>query len=86
MIAMAKKPVSMSQGACRFALPWARISPSEAEPGGRPMPRKSSAVSVVIEPASTKGRKVIVATVALGRICRYMISTSETPSARAARM
>src|SRR5690606_15865467 len=43
MMATEKKPVSPSQGACTFALPWARISPRDGEPGGRPKPRKSSA-------------------------------------------
>src|SRR3546814_5611099 len=50
MIAMAKNPVRPSHGAWRLALPCASSSPSEAEPGGRPKPRKSSAVRVVIEP------------------------------------
>src|SRR5688572_589114 len=51
------KAASPSHGACRLALPWARSSPSDAEPGGSPSPRKSSAVSAVIEPDSLKGRK-----------------------------
>src|SRR5438309_11856479 len=58
MTASTTKPVRPSQGAWRFALPWARISPSEAEPGGRPKPRKSSDVSVVMAPLRMKGRKV----------------------------
>src|SRR5690606_14726131 len=83
--ASTKKPVSPSQGACRFAFPCASRSPREAEPGGRPKPRKSSAVRVVIEPVRTKGRKVSVATMALGSTCRKMMVASPTPSARAAR-
>src|SRR5207249_8980073 len=79
------KPVSPSQGACRFALPWARTSPSEAEPGGRPKPRKSSDVSVVMAPLRMNGRNVSVATIALGSRWRAMMTVLRTPSARAAR-
>jgi hypothetical protein len=50
MIEMVKNAVSPSHGACRLRLPCAISSPSEAEPGGSPKPRKSSEVSVVIEP------------------------------------
>src|SRR5579872_2074656 len=32
MTATAKKPVRPSHGACTFALPWERSSPSDAEP------------------------------------------------------
>ncbi len=61
MIDMVKKAVKPSQGACRFLLAWPISSPSEGEPGGMPKPRKSSEVSVVIEPDRMKGRKVSVA-------------------------
>ena len=44
MIAMLKKPVSPSHGACTLAFPCDSNSPSDGEPGGRPKPRKSSAV------------------------------------------
>src|SRR5690606_2695305 len=81
---MTTKPVMPSHGACRLFLPCASSSPSEAEPGGRPKPRKSSEVSVVSEPLRTKGRKVSVATIALGSRCRHMIVPFLTPSARAA--
>ncbi len=64
MIETTRKPVMPSQGACRLFLPWAMSSPSEAEPGGRPKPRKSSAVSVVTEPERMKGMKVMVETTA----------------------
>src|SRR5690348_8736721 len=47
MMATAKKPVRPSHGACTLALPCDSSSPSEAEPGGSPKPRKSSAVSVI---------------------------------------
>ena len=57
MKANTKKPVIPSHGACKFALPWARSSPRDGEPGGRPNPRKSSEVSVVIDPLSMNGRK-----------------------------
>ena len=66
-------------------MPWARISPSDGEPGGRPKPRKSSEVSVVMEPFRMNGRKVSVATIAFGSTWRTMITLFRTPSARAAR-
>src|SRR5579875_2861491 len=79
------KAVTPSQGACRLFLPWLTSSPSEGEPGGRPKPRKSSEARMVTEPESVKGRKVMVATSALGRMWRHMMKTFDTPSARAAR-
>src|SRR5579862_1658954 len=85
MIASTRKAVMPSHGACRLALPCAKSSPSEAEPGGRPKPRKSSEVRVVIEPFRMNGMKVIVATVAFGNTWRQMMTGSETPRARAAR-
>src|SRR5207253_5225298 len=72
--ASTKNAVRPSQGACRLALPCASSSPSDGEPGGRPKPRKSSEVRVVIEPLRMKGKKVIVATVALGRTWRKMMT------------
>src|SRR5690606_1500239 len=71
-IASVKKPVRPSHGACTLALPCASISPSDGEPGGGPKPRKSSAVSVMTEPDTMKGRKVSVATIAFGSRCRNM--------------
>src|SRR5262249_46435928 len=56
MIDITRNPVMPSQGAWRLSLPWASISPSEAEPGGRPKPRKSSEVRAVIEPIRMNGR------------------------------
>src|SRR4051812_13236189 len=44
MIEMTRKPVKPSHGAWMLSLPWASSSPSDGEPGGRPKPRKSSAV------------------------------------------
>src|SRR5690606_29139394 len=73
MVPMTMKPVVPSQGACRFSLPCCSSSPSEGEPGGKPKPRKSSAVSVVTDPLKVKGRKVSVATRALGRMCLVMM-------------
>src|ERR1700730_16322452 len=84
MMATAKKPVKPSHGACTLALPCDSNSPSEGEPGGNPKPRKSSAVSVITEDDTIKGRKVMVATMALGNRCRNMILALDTPSARAA--
>src|ERR1051326_5943283 len=86
MSASVKKDVRPSQGACRFAFACASISPSDGEPGGSPRPRKSSAVSVVTEEERMNGRNVMVATMALGSRWRNMITTFETPSARAAWM
>src|SRR5690606_22805898 len=63
---MLANPVRPSQGARRLFWPCFSSSPSEGDPGGRPKPRKSSEVSVVIEPLRMKGRKVSVATMALG--------------------
>jgi len=82
MMARTKKAVRISHGACRLALPWARSSPNDGEPGGRPKPRKSSEVSVVIEPLRMNGRKVSVATMALGSRWRNMMVRLPTPSAR----
>ena len=60
-------------------------TPNEGEPGGRPKPRKSSAVSVVIEWFRINGTKVSVATIAFGNTCLNIITRSSAPSARAAR-
>ena len=84
MMAMEKKPVKPSQGACTLALPWLSNSPSEGEPGGRPKPRKSSAVSVITDDDTMNGRNVMVATMAFGSRWRNMMTGLETPSARAA--
>src|ERR1700736_459909 len=84
MIAMTRKPVRPSQGAAKFDFPCNKSSPSEGEPGGKPKPKKSSAVKVVIELLRTKGRNVRVATVAFGKTCLTMIAPLESPSARAA--
>src|SRR5262245_16255335 len=84
--AMEMKAVMPSQGACRLALPCASNSPSEGEPGGKPRPRKSNAVSAVMEPDSLKGRKVSVATMALGSRCLNIILPLDRPRARAAVM
>ena len=81
---MEKKPVRPSQGACTLALPWLSNSPSEGEPGGRPKPRKSSAVSVITDDDKMNGRKVMVATIAFGSRWRKMMTAFDTPSARAA--
>src|ERR1700710_1461167 len=86
MIATAKKPVKPSQGACTLALACDSNSPSEGEPGGRPKPRKSSAVSVITDEETMNGRNVMVATIAFGSKCRNMITALDTPSARAAWM
>src|SRR4051794_9855243 len=84
MIAIEKKPASPSHGACTLALPCDSSSPSEGEPGGRPKPRKSSAVSVITDDDKINGRNVMVATIAFGKRCRNMMTMLETPSARAA--
>src|SRR6202012_2446994 len=86
MIATEKKPVNPSHGACTLDLACDSNSPSEGEPGGRPKPRKSSAVSVITEDETMNGRKVMVATMAFGKRWRNMMTGLETPSARAAWM
>src|SRR5258707_14686607 len=86
MMATAKKPVKPSHGAWTLALPCDSSSPSDAEPGGRPKPRKSSAVSVITDDETMNGRNVMVATIAFGNRWRNMIFELETPSARAAWM
>src|SRR5258708_27802231 len=86
MIATEKKPVKPSHGACTLALACDSNSPSEGEPGGRPKPRKSSAVNVITDDDTMNGRKVMVATIAFGNKWRNMILALETPSARAAWM
>src|SRR5580692_4271933 len=84
--ATVKKPVRPSHGACTFDLACDSNSPSEGEPGGRPKPRKSSAVSVMTDDDMMKGRNVIVATMAFGSRWRNMMTLLDTPSARAAWM
>src|SRR6478752_2752451 len=79
MIAMLKKPVSPSHGACTLAFPCDSNSPSDGEPGGRPKPRKSSAVSVITDDDKMNGRKVMVATIAFGSKCRKIMTVLETP-------
>src|SRR5580704_10338248 len=86
MIATAKKPVKPSQGACTLALACDSNSPSEGEPGGKPKPRKSSAVNVITDEETMNGKNVMVATIAFGNRCRNMITALDTPSARAAMM
>src|SRR6267154_4096459 len=86
MIATEKKPVKPSHGACTLALACDSSSPSDGEPGGRPKPRKSSAVSVITEDDTMNGRNVMVATMAFGNKWRNMMTALETPSARAAMM
>src|ERR1700744_6791569 len=66
MIATAKKPVKPSQGAWTLALPCDSNSPSEGEPGGKPKPRKSSAVSVITEDETMHGRQGMGGTIAFG--------------------
>src|SRR5713226_6221732 len=73
MIATEKKPVKPSHGACTLPLACDSNSPSEGEPGGNPKPRKSSAVSVITEDDTMNGRKVMVATIALGKRWRNMM-------------
>src|SRR5262245_65948086 len=86
MMATEKKPAKPSHGAWMLALACDSNSPSDGEPGGRPKPRKSSAVSVITDDDTMKGRNVMVATMAFGKRWRNMIVRLETPSARAAWM
>src|SRR5262245_13101385 len=66
MSATVQNAVMPSQGAWMLPLPCASNSPSEGEPGGSPNPRKSSEVSAATEDETMNGRKVMVATIALG--------------------
>src|SRR6185437_8156445 len=84
MMATEKKPAKPSHGAWILALACDSNSPSDGEPGGRPKPRKSSAVSVITDDDTMKGRKVMVATIAFGSRWRNMMTGLDTPSARAA--
>src|SRR6201985_3285530 len=84
MMATEKKPPKPSHGAWMLALACDSNSPSDGEPGGRPKPRKSSAVSVITDDDTMKGKKVMVATIAFGSRWRNMMTALETPSARAA--
>src|SRR5438552_16827182 len=86
MIATAKKPVKPSNGAWTLAVPCDSNSPSDGERGGNPKPRKSSAVSVITDEETMNGRKVMVATMAIGNRCRNIITALDTPIARAAMM
>src|SRR3954454_21477355 len=86
MIATEKKPARPSHGACTLDFACDSNSPSEGEPGGRPKPRKSSAVKVITEDETMNGRNVMVATMAFGSRWRNMMTRLETPSARAAWM
>src|SRR3954468_4953406 len=67
-----------------LVLPCDNSSPSDGEPGGRPKPRKSSAVRVITDDDRMNGRNVMVATIAFGSRCRNMMTMLDTPSARAA--
>src|SRR5882762_9580533 len=84
MIATEKKPASPSHGAWMLVLPCDSNSPSDGEPGGRPKPRKSSAVNVITDDDRMNGRNVMVATMAFGSRWRKMMVPLDTPSARAA--
>src|SRR5262249_42806119 len=66
MMATEKKPAKPSHGAWILPLACDNNSPSDGDPGGRPKPRKSSAVSVITDDDTMNGRKVMVATMAFG--------------------
>lgn len=59
--------------------PWDNNSPRDGDPIGNPKPRKSSDVSVVIDPANTKGRLAIIIGEEFGRICLNIILESIAP-------
>ena len=85
MIAKVKKAVKASQGAWRLFLAWSVSSPRDGAEDGRPKPRKSREASVAMVPVTMNGRRVSVATMALGSMWRNMMVQLETPKARAAR-
>ena len=60
------------------------ISPSDADPGGKPNPRKSSPDNAVTDALKLNGRKVIVAIVAFGSMCLSIIFVLDTPNDLAA--
>ena len=60
-------------------------SPHEGVGGGRPNPRKSSAVSVVMPEMIPKGSRVITGVIAFGSICRKRMRIWLAPKAREAR-
>ena len=55
-----KKLVIPNHGACKLFLPWFTISPNDADPGGKPKPKKSRPDKVVTDALRLKGKKVIV--------------------------
>ena len=66
---MAEKAESTIQGArVRFFVPWLSSSPQLGVGTGRPKPRKSSAVSEPIAPATVKGMKVTRVAAVFGRM------------------
>ena len=73
-----------NQGAVKFAFHCANNSPKLGDPGGKPNPKKSKLVRVVIDPFKIKGRKVNVATIAFGSMCLFIIVRLPSPNARAA--
>ncbi|KAG1649660.1 hypothetical protein GQR58_028765 [Nymphon striatum] len=79
------KAVKANHVACRFCLACKISSPKDGADDGNPKPRKSSAASDPITPATMKGRNVSVATMAFGSMCRNIIFVFDTPRARAAR-
>ena len=73
------------QGAVRsVAVPCFNNSPRLGVGGGRPKPRKSSAVMDVIAEITMKGIKVTSVDNTLGRICRKMMRVLEAPRTLAA--
>src|SRR6056300_186507 len=85
MMVKTKNAVKPRWGDCKLSFACWVSSPKEGEEDGKPKPRKSRPARVEMAPVTMKGRKVSVATIALGRIWRIMMVQLLTPSASAAR-
>ncbi len=64
----AEKAEATIQGALRLEVPWRSSSPQLGVGGGRPKPRKSSAVSELMAPATVKGMNVTIVDSVFGRM------------------
>ncbi len=78
-MAKVKKTESPSQGAWRLFLLVARRDPKEGVPMGKPRPKKSRAVKVVMLAVRIKGTKLIVEVRALGRMCLKIMYRLDWP-------
>ena len=68
-----KNPDKASQGASRLFFPCTINSPSDGDPGGKPYPKKSSAVKAMILAVRINGSCDKLEANALGKMCLSMI-------------